>query len=38
MSFDLILAILGVVVGLAYFAVRNNRKQQEMKRQARRMG
>lgn len=37
MSFDLILVILGVAVGLAYFAVRNNRKQKEMKRQARRV-
>jgi hypothetical protein len=38
MSFDLIIAVLGVVIGLAYFAVRNNRKQKELKSQARRMG
>ena len=38
MSLDLILVVAGVVVGLAYFAVRNNRKQNEMKAQARRGG
>jgi hypothetical protein len=37
MSFDLILIVAAVVVGLAYFAVRNNRKQKELKSQARRM-
>jgi heme A synthase len=38
MSVDLILIVGAVVVGLAYFAVRNNRKQKELKTQARRMG
>jgi hypothetical protein len=36
MSFDLILVVAAVVVGLAYFTVRNNRKQRELKAQARR--
>ena len=31
MSIDLILLVSGVVVGLAYFAVRNNRKQRELR-------
>ena len=38
MSLDLILIVAAVVVGLAYFTVRNNRKQKELKTQARRMG
>ena len=36
MSFDLILVIAAIVTGLAYFSVRNNRKQREMKEQRRR--
>jgi len=35
MSFNLILIILAVVFGVAYFAKRNHRKQQELKRQVR---
>lgn len=38
MSIDLILIVSAVVVGLAYFTVRNNRKQKELRNQARRMG
>ncbi len=37
MSFDLILVILAVVLGVAYFAKRNARKQRELKAQQRRM-
>lgn len=36
MSFNMWLLILGVVFGVAYFAKRNHRKQQELKAQARR--
>lgn len=34
MSTNVILIILAVVLGIAYFAKRNHRRQQEMKRQA----
>ena len=37
MSLDLILIILAVVLGVAYFAKRNARKQREMKAQQRRV-
>jgi hypothetical protein len=37
MDFDLILVILAVVLGVAYFAKRNARKQRELKAQQRRM-
>ncbi len=37
MDFDLILVILAVVLGVAYFAKRNARKQREMKAQQRRV-
>ncbi len=37
MSFDLILVILAVVLGVAYFAKRNARKQRELKAQQRRV-
>jgi hypothetical protein len=36
MSFNMILLILGVVVGVAYFAKRNHRKQRELKMRTRR--
>jgi hypothetical protein len=36
MSFNMILLILGVVVGVAYFAKRNHRKQRELKARTRR--
>ena len=36
MSFNMILLILGVVFGIAYFAKRNHRKQKEMKMRAKR--
>lgn len=36
MSFNMILLILGVVFGIAYFAKRNHRKQKELKAQTRR--
>jgi len=36
MSFNMILLILGVVFGVAYFAKRNHRKQREMKMRAKR--
>lgn len=36
MSLNMILLILGVVFGVAYFAKRNHRKQQELKSQAKR--
>ncbi len=36
MSLDLILVVAAVVVGLAYFATRNNRKQRQLGEQARR--
>jgi len=36
MSFNMILLILGVVVGIAYFAKRNHRKQRELKMQSKR--
>jgi len=36
MSIDLILIVLGVVLGIAYFARRNARKQRELKAQQRR--
>jgi regulatory protein YycI of two-component signal transduction system YycFG len=36
MSFNMVLLILAVVVGVAYFAKRSHRKQQELKRQTRR--
>lgn len=32
MSLDLILVLLAVVLGVAYFTVRNNRKQAEIKK------
>lgn len=34
MSVNVILLVLAVVLGVAYFAKRNHRKQQELKRQA----
>jgi hypothetical protein len=34
MSINVVLIILAVVLGVAYFAKRNHRRQQEMKRQA----
>lgn len=36
MSTNVILLILGIVFGVAYFAKRNHRKQREMKAQAKR--
>ena len=36
MSFNMILLILGVVFGVAYFAKRSNRKQKDMKMRAKR--
>jgi hypothetical protein len=36
MSVDLILVVAAVVLGLAYFSVRSNRKQRQLKAQARR--
>ncbi len=36
MSLDLVLVVAAVVLGLAYFSVRSNRKQREIKAQARR--
>ena len=36
MSFNMVLLILAVVFGVAYFAKRSHRKQQELKRQTRR--
>ena len=36
MSVDLVLVVAALVVGLSYFAVRSNRKQRELKAQARR--
>ncbi len=36
MSFDLVLVVAAIIVGLAYFGVRSNRKQRELKAQARR--
>jgi len=36
MSLDLILVVVAVVVGLGYFATRNNRKQRQLSDQARR--
>jgi hypothetical protein len=36
MSFDMILMVLAVVFGIAYFARRNARKQRELKTQQRR--
>ncbi len=38
MSLDLILIILAVIFGVAYFGRRNARKQRELKTQQRRMG
>lgn len=38
MSFNMILLILGVVFGVAYFAKRSHRKQREMKMRAKRGG
>ena len=35
MSFDLVLLILGVMFGVAYFAKRNHRKQMELRKQTR---
>ena len=32
MSLDLILIVVGVVIGIGYFTVRNNRKSAELKR------
>jgi uncharacterized membrane protein len=34
MSFSMVLLILGVVIGVAYFAKRSHRKQREMKMRA----
>ena len=34
MSFNMVLLILGVVLGIAYFAKRSHRKQKEMKMRA----
>jgi hypothetical protein len=36
MTFNMILLILGVVFGVAYFAKRNHRKQKELKMQTKR--
>ena len=36
MSFNMIMMIFAVVLGVAYFAKRNHRKQQELKMQAKR--
>ena len=36
MSIDLLLVVGAVVLGLAYFSVRSNRKQRDLKAQARR--
>ena len=36
MSIDLVLDVVAVIIGLSYFAVRSNRKQRELKAQARR--
>ena len=36
MSFNMILLILGVIFGVAYFAKRSHRKQREMKMRAKR--
>jgi hypothetical protein len=36
MSLDLILVVVAIAIGIAYFAVRNNRKQREIGAQARR--
>jgi len=36
MSLDLILIIAAVVIGLAYLGARNNRKQRQLREQARR--
>jgi regulatory protein YycI of two-component signal transduction system YycFG len=36
MSFNMVLIILAVVFGIAYFAKRSHRKQQELKKQTRR--
>lgn len=36
MSLNLVLIILGVVVGIAYFAKRSHRRQQELKMQTKR--
>ena len=36
MSLNMVLLILGVAFGVAYFAKRNHRKQQELRRQANR--
>jgi hypothetical protein len=38
MSFNMILLILGVAFGVAYFAKRSHRKQREMKLRAKRGG
>jgi len=35
MSIDLILVVAAVILGLAYFSVRSNRKHRELKEQAR---
>ena len=34
MSFNVVILILAVVLGVAYFAKRNHRRQQELKRQS----
>jgi preprotein translocase subunit YajC len=36
MTFNMVLLVLAVVFGIAYFAKRSHRKQQELKRQTRR--
>lgn len=36
MSLDLILVVVGIVIGLGYFATRNNRKTRALSEQARR--
>ena len=38
MSFNMILLVLGVIFGIAYFAKRSHRKQREMKMRAKRGG